>query len=316
MTRNLTPNLTRLSVNLNKVALLRNSRTLGIPSVVRAGVIALEAGARGLTVHPRPDERHIRPHDVVDLATLLRGPEGTRDAYAANRRARTAAGLPPSTTERFAYAALVAVGDTEEEGMRLGEKLLWFLNTSLKSAPQFGKFLAGAAPPEAAPMIYRTRPKADAKPLPNVKPSVGKNKAEALKLQLSNFWGVKAEAFGVRVEETNVATLCATADLVIDAFDNAKSRRTLSTWARSADKPLVHAAVSADGTFGLVRWDERFVADEEGAPGQATCEGGEHLPLIALVSSTLARTIQDFVAKGTKRDAMIALSGVNVTAES
>ena len=62
---------TRLSVNLNKVALLRNSRTLGIPSVVRAGVIALEAGARGLTVHPRPDERHIRPQDVYDLAELV-----------------------------------------------------------------------------------------------------------------------------------------------------------------------------------------------------------------------------------------------------
>ena len=63
---------TRLSVNLNKVALLRNSRTLGIPSVVRAGVIALEAGALGLTVHPRPDERHIRPHDVYELAELVR----------------------------------------------------------------------------------------------------------------------------------------------------------------------------------------------------------------------------------------------------
>lgn len=68
----MTRNLTRLSVNLNKVALLRNSRTLGIPSVVRAGDIALKAGARGLTVHPRPDERHIRPHDVYDLAALLR----------------------------------------------------------------------------------------------------------------------------------------------------------------------------------------------------------------------------------------------------
>ena len=66
-------NLTRLSVNLNKVALLRNSRTLGIPSVVRAGVIALGAGARGLTVHPRPDKRHIRPHDVYELAELVRG---------------------------------------------------------------------------------------------------------------------------------------------------------------------------------------------------------------------------------------------------
>lgn len=65
--------MTRLSVNLNKVALLRNSRTLGIPSVVRAGEIALKAGARGITVHPRPDQRHIRPQDVHELAALVRG---------------------------------------------------------------------------------------------------------------------------------------------------------------------------------------------------------------------------------------------------
>lgn len=68
--------MTRLSVNLNKIALLRNSRTLGIPSVVRAGEIALDAGAQGLTVHPRPDERHIRPHDVYDLAALVRARGG------------------------------------------------------------------------------------------------------------------------------------------------------------------------------------------------------------------------------------------------
>ena len=111
-------------------------------------------------------------------ALVLRGPEGTRAAFAANRAARTEAGLPPSTTERFAYAALVAVGETEEEGLRLGEKLLWFLNTSMKSAPQFGKFLPGAVPPEAAPMIYRTRPRvsgsAEARQAAgNLKPSVG-----------------------------------------------------------------------------------------------------------------------------------------------
>ena len=64
--------MTRLSVNLNKVALLRNSRSLGIPSVVRAGVMVLDAGACGLTVHPRPDERHIRAHDVFELAELVR----------------------------------------------------------------------------------------------------------------------------------------------------------------------------------------------------------------------------------------------------
>jgi pyridoxine 5-phosphate synthase len=62
---------TALSVNVNKVALLRNTRSLRIPSVVRAATLALEAGAHGITVHPRPDERHIRAHDVFDLAELL-----------------------------------------------------------------------------------------------------------------------------------------------------------------------------------------------------------------------------------------------------
>jgi len=63
--------MTRLSVNLNKIALVRNARPLGIPSVTRFGAIALEAGAAGITVHPRPDERHVRSHDVRELAALL-----------------------------------------------------------------------------------------------------------------------------------------------------------------------------------------------------------------------------------------------------
>ena len=62
---------TQLSVNLNKVALVRNTRHLGIPSVTRAATLCLQAGASGLTVHPRPDGRHIRAHDVADLAALL-----------------------------------------------------------------------------------------------------------------------------------------------------------------------------------------------------------------------------------------------------
>jgi pyridoxine 5-phosphate synthase len=63
---------TALSVNLNKVALVRNTRHLGIPSVVRAASLCLQAGAQGLTVHPRPDERHIRADDVHALAQLLK----------------------------------------------------------------------------------------------------------------------------------------------------------------------------------------------------------------------------------------------------
>lgn len=65
------PHPTALSVNLNKVALVRNTRHLGIPSVTRAATLCLQAGARGITVHPRPDERHIRRHDVFDLAELM-----------------------------------------------------------------------------------------------------------------------------------------------------------------------------------------------------------------------------------------------------
>ena len=63
---------TALSVNLNKVALMRNTRHLGIPSITRAAALCLQAGAAGITVHPRPDARHIRADDVNALAQLLK----------------------------------------------------------------------------------------------------------------------------------------------------------------------------------------------------------------------------------------------------
>ncbi|WDR05370.1 pyridoxine 5'-phosphate synthase [Devosia rhodophyticola] len=63
--------MTLLSVNLNAVAQLRNRRDLPWPSVVGLARIVLDAGASGVTIHPRPDERHIRRHDVHDLADLL-----------------------------------------------------------------------------------------------------------------------------------------------------------------------------------------------------------------------------------------------------
>lgn len=64
---------TALSVNVNKVALLRNSRHLGIPSVTRAAQLCLQSGAQGITVHPRPDERHIKAQDVRDLVEVMKG---------------------------------------------------------------------------------------------------------------------------------------------------------------------------------------------------------------------------------------------------
>ncbi len=62
---------TELSVNVNAIAFLRNRRGLSWPSVVELSRIALEAGAKGITVHPRPDARHITAQDVYDLSKLL-----------------------------------------------------------------------------------------------------------------------------------------------------------------------------------------------------------------------------------------------------
>ena len=65
--------MARLSVNLNKIALLRNARHTGVPDVARFARLALGAGARGITVHPRPDERHIRASDVPAIAAVMAG---------------------------------------------------------------------------------------------------------------------------------------------------------------------------------------------------------------------------------------------------
>ncbi|WP_319419601.1 pyridoxine 5'-phosphate synthase [Pleurocapsa sp. FMAR1] len=63
--------MTNLSVNLNKVALIRNTRNIGIPSITKMAQICIDAGAKGITVHPRPDQRHIRPEDVYDLLEVV-----------------------------------------------------------------------------------------------------------------------------------------------------------------------------------------------------------------------------------------------------
>jgi alkanesulfonate monooxygenase SsuD/methylene tetrahydromethanopterin reductase-like flavin-dependent oxidoreductase (luciferase family) len=89
---------------------------------------------------------------------VFRGPEETKRAWTAYRRARVEASLPEPGPDRFGYAAFVYTGETDEEGMRVGSKLLWFLNTGLKSAPQYSRFLPGQTPPRLAPSLYRSTP--------------------------------------------------------------------------------------------------------------------------------------------------------------
>jgi pyridoxine 5-phosphate synthase len=63
--------MTRLSVNINKIATLRNSRGGKVPSVKDAAIKCQEFGAQGITVHPRPDERHITRHDVYEIKPFI-----------------------------------------------------------------------------------------------------------------------------------------------------------------------------------------------------------------------------------------------------
>jgi molybdopterin/thiamine biosynthesis adenylyltransferase len=138
--------------------------------------------------------------------------------------------------------------------------------------------------------------------------AVGKNKAEALKLQLRTFYGVDATAFPVRLSADNVATVAAGADLLVDCFDNAASRLVVRSFAVGAGVPSVHAGLSGDGTFGLVRWGERFVPDDADEPGQATCVDGEHLPFIGLVAARLATVVAGFVRTGEQQDSLVTLA--------
>jgi alkanesulfonate monooxygenase SsuD/methylene tetrahydromethanopterin reductase-like flavin-dependent oxidoreductase (luciferase family) len=90
---------------------------------------------------------------------VFRSIEECQRAWAAYRQARVDAKLPEPGPDRFGHTAFVYTGDTDEEARRIGSKLLWFLNTGLKSAPQYGKFLPGGIKPEHTPGIYRTKPR-------------------------------------------------------------------------------------------------------------------------------------------------------------
>ncbi|AWV05739.1 pyridoxine 5'-phosphate synthase [Marilutibacter maris] len=108
--------MTVLSVNVNKVAVLRNSRGGGEPDVVQAARACLDAGAHGITVHPRPDARHIRADDVYALAELTRE-YGVEFNLEGNPFAPPRPGYPGFVTlcdqVRPAQATLVPDGDAQ-----------------------------------------------------------------------------------------------------------------------------------------------------------------------------------------------------------
>lgn len=135
-----------------------------------------------------------------------------------------------------------------------------------------------------------------------VRQMVGKPKAQALKSQMLNLAGQKIEAHGVRLRANNVEALLSKADLVVDCFDNAQSRRLVQDFVRQQDIPCLHGGLSADGNFGMVRWDECFTIDSEDVRGQPTCDGGDFLPLIVRVSACLAESIRIWKTNDAKQN--------------
>jgi pyridoxine 5-phosphate synthase len=131
--------MARLSVNLNKVALLRNSRRTGVPDVLRFARIALDAGALGITVHPRPDERHIRGSDVPALAALLRplrpGIEFNIEGYP---DARLAAILHEVHPEQCTLVPDAPDAFTSEDGWKLDAAQMQLARPAIVAAKALG----------------------------------------------------------------------------------------------------------------------------------------------------------------------------------
>lgn len=129
----------------------------------------------------------------------------------------------------------------------------------------------------------------------HTKMGLGRNKAQALVQAFRGMFGVKVEAVPHRLTADNVDTVLGRADIVVDCLDNGASRRLVQDWVRAHDIPCLHGALSADGQYGRVVWDDLFHIDDEDVEGAPTCEGGEHLPFIAQVSAQLAFALQQHV---------------------
>ncbi len=132
----------------------------------------------------------------------------------------------------------------------------------------------------------------------HTKMGLGRNKAQALAQTLQGLFGLKVEAIPHRLTADNAEALLGGADLVIDCLDNGASRRVVQETVRRLGVPCLHGGLAADGQFGRAIWDAHFVIDDESEAGQATCEGGEHLPFIAVVAARLACCAQAFLATG------------------
>jgi molybdopterin/thiamine biosynthesis adenylyltransferase len=128
----------------------------------------------------------------------------------------------------------------------------------------------------------------------------GQNKARAFQKALQGLFGIKVDTNTNRLTKDNVRAILWPAALVIDCTDNIEARLVIRDFVRVNNTPCLHGALSEDGTFARIVWDEDFVADAEGTPGQATCEDGVNLPFHGVAGAYIALVAQQFLTTGKK----------------
>jgi len=133
----------------------------------------------------------------------------------------------------------------------------------------------------------------------HAKTSVGKSKVQSLKGNMALFYGLQLDVVPHKLTKDNVEVLLSKSTLVIDCLDNGASRRVVQSFCKANKIPCLHGALAANGAYGRVVWTENFVVDDEDG-GVPTCEDGEHLPFIAMVSSWISMAAIEFLRSGKK----------------
>jgi hypothetical protein len=128
----------------------------------------------------------------------------------------------------------------------------------------------------------------------------GRKKVQALQQAFQGLFSIKIEANTNRVTKDNATAILGVPDIIIDCTDNIEARNVITAYVRSKGIPCLHGAMTADGTFARIVWDELFVGDAEGVAGQATCEDGVNLPFHGLAAANMAIVVQTYLTTGKK----------------
>ncbi len=147
----------------------------------------------------------------------------------------------------------------------------------------------------------------------HAKGAVGKLKVQGLQQTMKFLFGRRIEAVSHKLVNDNIDELLNGAMVIVDCVDNGDTRRLIQGHARKRNIACVHGALAADGSFGRVVWDEHFQVDDTPVDGAVTCEDGEHLPFIAIVSAYLAQSTIRYLKDKEQIGFQIHPGGVDAT---